>query len=64
MKPSDRQLEVLQAVADGKSVPEIALALGLSEFTVKTHIRDGMVKLDAHSRAHAVALAFRQEWIT
>jgi DNA-binding NarL/FixJ family response regulator len=51
-------------MAEGFSNKEIAKRLTLSEETVKTHIRHLLPKLHACSRAHAVAIAFRQDLVT
>ena len=52
-----RELEVATLVSDGKSNPEIAAALFLSQKTVESHIRNIFRKLDVSSRLH-VARAF------
>lgn len=52
-----RQREIVQLVALGASGPEIADELHISHETVRTHIRNAMVKLGARSRAHLVAKA-------
>lgn len=54
-----REREVLQYLVDGMARKEIASALFLSENTVRAHIQNLLSKLDAHSRAEAVALALR-----
>jgi DNA-binding NarL/FixJ family response regulator len=54
---TDRQREVLQQVADGLTNKQIALALNITERTVKYHVTTIMNKLEADNRAHAVALA-------
>ena len=54
---SDRERVVLTELAHGLSTDEIALALHVSPHTVRTHIKNGMRKLDARTRAHAVAIA-------
>jgi len=51
---TDRELSVLQLVAQGLSNRAIGARLYLSETTVKFHIRNIMRKLDATSRAEAV----------
>jgi DNA-binding NarL/FixJ family response regulator len=53
--PSRREVDVLRFVADGFSNKEIARELVLSEETVKSHIRNLLIKLQARNRAHAVA---------
>ena len=54
---SERELDVLQLVADGRANKEIARALFISEATVKTHLVHAFGKLGADSRTSAVALA-------
>jgi LuxR family transcriptional regulator, maltose regulon positive regulatory protein len=54
---SERELEVLQLIAVGKSNRWIATELFVSVGTVKTHINNVYRKLDAHSRTQAVARA-------
>jgi len=57
---TERELQVLRGMADGKSNAEIGRELYVSEDTVKTHARRLFRKLGARDRAHAVAAAFRQ----
>jgi DNA-binding NarL/FixJ family response regulator len=57
---TERELQVLRRMADGKSNAEIGRELYVSEDTVKTHARRLFRKLGARDRAHAVAAAFRQ----
>ena len=59
-QPTARELEVLQLVADGLVNREIGTSLFLSEETVKSHVRHLLAKLQARSRAHAVAVGFRR----
>jgi LuxR family maltose regulon positive regulatory protein len=54
---SERELEVLQLIAEGLSNPEIAARLFLSLNTVKGHTRSIYGKLGVHSRTQAVARA-------
>jgi DNA-binding NarL/FixJ family response regulator len=56
---TERELQVLRGMADGKSNAEIGRELYVSEDTVKTHARRLFRKLGARDRAHAVASAFR-----
>ena len=58
--PTAREIEVLQLVADGLVNREIGERLYLSEETVKSHVRHLLAKLQARSRAHAVAVGFRR----
>jgi LuxR family maltose regulon positive regulatory protein len=54
---SERELEVLQLIAAGKSNRRIAQELFVTTGTVKTHIRSIYRKLDAHSRTQALVRA-------
>jgi PAS domain S-box-containing protein len=54
---SPRELEIVELVALGNSGPEIARKLHISHETVRTHVRNAMVKTGARSRAHLVAKA-------
>jgi DNA-binding NarL/FixJ family response regulator len=56
---TERELQVLRGMAEGKSNAEIGRELFVSEDTVKTHARRLFRKLGARDRAHAVASAFR-----
>ncbi len=52
-----RERECLQWVAAGKVSCDIATILGIAEDTVNVHIRSGMYKLNAQTRAHAAVKA-------
>ncbi|HEV8043527.1 MAG TPA: response regulator transcription factor [Bryobacteraceae bacterium] len=57
---SDRELEVLNLIAEGHSNKLIAHSLGISEHTVKTHVASIFAKLEAGSRTEAVSQAIRR----
>jgi len=59
-EPTGREIEVLQLISDGLVNREIGHRLFLSEETVKSHVRHLLAKLQARSRAHAVAIGFRR----
>lgn len=54
---TDRELEVLNAVAQGERSKEVAIQLGISERTVKAHLASIYNKLGVDSRAAAIAVA-------
>jgi DNA-binding NarL/FixJ family response regulator len=56
---SNREEEVLQLVADGLSLPEVASQLYISVKTVKNHLASIYQKLDARDRTQAVLRAVR-----
>lgn len=56
-----RELEVLRLLADALDQRQIAEALVISPKTVGTHIERILEKLGVHSRAQAIALAYREE---
>ncbi len=58
---TDRELEVLGLVAQGKGNRDIAAELFISENTVKNHIRNILEKLQLHSRMEAVIYAVREK---
>jgi two-component system nitrate/nitrite response regulator NarL len=57
---SERERQVLQAFAAGKSIPTVAAELFLAPSTVKTHTQRLYEKLGVSDRAAAVAEAMRQ----
>ena len=54
---SARERDVLGGLACGESTEQIGLSLRMSPHTVRTHLRNIMRKLEARTRAHAVAIA-------
>jgi NarL family two-component system response regulator LiaR len=57
---TERELEVLQVVAQGKSNQEIAADLTISEATVRTHVSNILGKLHLASRTQAALYALRE----
>ncbi|MCL4508993.1 MAG: response regulator transcription factor [Chloroflexi bacterium] len=60
---SNREIEVLDYIAQGNSNKEIARALGISDQTVKNHITSILRKLAVNDRTQAVVYAIRHGWI-
>jgi DNA-binding NarL/FixJ family response regulator len=57
---TDRELEVLQLVAQGMSNLQISAALNITESTVKSNINSILSKLDAKDRTQATIIALRR----
>lgn len=55
-----REVEVLQLLAEGMGQKQIASWLVISPKTVATHVEHILTKLGVHSRAEAVAAAYRE----
>jgi DNA-binding NarL/FixJ family response regulator len=55
-----REIEILTAISEGLSNKHIARRLGISTHTVKFHLEAVFAKLDAGSRAEAVAKGLRR----
>jgi len=60
---TDREKEVLQLLAEGRSNKDVANLLGLSVTTIETHRNNLMQKLDLHSTAEIVLYAVRKRII-
>jgi DNA-binding NarL/FixJ family response regulator len=58
-----RQLEILSNVARGKTNRQIGEDLGISERTVRNHMRSILQRLSSSDRTHAVVLAIGRGWI-
>jgi NarL family two-component system response regulator YdfI len=57
---TEREIEVLEAVARGETSKQVALHLGITERTVKAHLTSIYNKLGVDSRAAAVSEAMKQ----
>lgn len=57
---TERELEIVQWIARGRANKEIGQQLGLSENTVKNHVKSILSKLNAKDRTHAVTEALKR----
>ena len=60
---TDREIEVLQLLADGNTGKEISGKLFISEQTVKHHLTNIRDRLDTYTTVHSLAVAFREGWV-
>jgi DNA-binding NarL/FixJ family response regulator len=58
-----RELEVLQALAEGMTTPDICTKLFISRNTLRTHVQNIMMKLHVHSKLEAVTVGLRHRII-
>ena len=58
-----RELEVLKALTEGLSTPDICNRLFIAPNTLRTHVRNIMSKLRVHSKLEAVAFAIRHRLV-
>ena len=61
---SEREMELLRQLGQGRSNKEIAHVLGITPQTVKNHITAILRKLDVNDRTQAVLAGLRYGWIT
>jgi DNA-binding NarL/FixJ family response regulator len=62
-KLTSREVEVLGMLAAGRTTPEIAERLHISQLTARSHIQNILEKLEVHSKVEAVAFAFQKNLI-
>jgi DNA-binding NarL/FixJ family response regulator len=55
-----REVEILQAIADGNATDRVAASLFVSPHTVNSHVRSILTKLGVHSKLDAVLFGLRQ----
>jgi putative nucleotidyltransferase with HDIG domain len=60
---SDREIDALRGLAEGKVYKQIAQELGLSVSTIRTHLHNVYRKIGAVDRAQAVLIAHEHGWI-
>jgi DNA-binding NarL/FixJ family response regulator len=60
---SDRELEVVRLVVDGRSNDEIAARLGIGAKTVESHLRRLFERFDLASRTELATRALREGWL-
>lgn len=60
---TERETEILSWIKEGKNTGEIANTLSRTERTINFHIHNIKAKLNASTRAHAVAIAIKNRLI-
>lgn len=60
---TERERQVLRLAGEGKSGPEIAESLNLSEGTVRNYLSEAISKMGAHNRVEAARLARMRGWL-
>ena len=60
---TDRELDVLKRVAVGSSNKVVAAQLAITEGTVKMHMKNILLKLDASDRTYAVTIAMQRGFL-
>jgi two-component system response regulator DegU len=60
---TNRELQIISCIANGNTNKQVANKLGISEQTIKNHVSAILRKMNANDRAHAVALAIRNQWV-
>jgi two-component system response regulator DesR len=60
---TDRERQILQRAGDGRSSPEIASELRLSEGTVRNYLSEAIAKLGASNRVDAARIARAKGWL-
>lgn len=61
---TERETQVLQSIAEGKSYSKIALDLFVSKETIRSHIKNIYRKLEVSSKAEAIKVANSNKWVT
>ncbi len=61
---TNREIQILSYIANGNTNKQVAYVLGISEQTIKNHVSAILRKLNANDRAHAVAMAIRNQWVS
>jgi two-component system NarL family response regulator len=60
LEPTEREVQVLELIARGRSNREIGEELSIAETTVKAHVNSLLAKLEARDRTEAVMIALRR----
>ncbi|MCL6601009.1 response regulator [Alicyclobacillus macrosporangiidus] len=60
---TEREMDILRELANGKSNEEIATTLNITTKTVKNHISSIFTKLHVQDRTQAVVLAMKKHWL-
>ncbi|WP_249226696.1 response regulator [Alicyclobacillus mengziensis] len=61
---TEREMDVLREIANGKSNEQIANTLHITQKTVKNHISSIFQKLEVSDRTQAVVIALKRHWLS
>jgi DNA-binding NarL/FixJ family response regulator len=61
---TDRELQILKLVSEGKTNAAIGYELGISAQTVKNHVTSILRKLAVNDRTQAVVMALKRGWLS
>jgi len=59
-----REIEVLGMLAAGQNATDVANHLGISPLTARNHVQHIFAKLEVHSKAEAVAFAYKMRVVS
>lgn len=57
------ELQIIDHIADGKGLKEIALLLGRSASTARTHLHNAYKKINVRNRSHLVNECYKRGWL-
>lgn len=64
LEPFPAELKVLRCLAHGMTTEMAAEALWISPETAATQVRNARMRMAAKNQAHAIAICFRNGWLT
>ena len=62
-RPTPREMQILELIAHGHTVGDVARELGVAPSTIKTHLGHLRDRMRARTTAHAVAIGYERGWL-